>query len=787
MPGSAELSVADARDVLGRAAAAYGAGRMEEAAHLLAGAGAAARDQPSFHELSGALALLRGDAAAATDALREAARLHRRQFGRVPVGVLGNIAQAALALGEADAAQAARDALEQEVVARHRPDNAAAMAEERETRVLLRDIDERLAALLWQHGRHAASVAAMVRALAERPEHGGSLGRLRAMLAWQGRSLEALAVVLRMALLAPDAAGPAADAAALLERLGAGGVARAWHRRVLVLEADNAAALAALARDDATEPGDPLVQRIVRPLEGLAGAPRDPVWPVALARVLVATRASAPQGAEPADWAVLARDTAIAALRRALALRPGQADVTAELAALAMEQAERLAGLETLRGALKLAPDNAGLHAQLGLELRRRGEATEAARSFRHALALQPELPMAMVGLANALLAQGPNAEALALVERAMALDQSMPMGQAHGLVGLAQLGLQRPQEAVAAFDRALAVQPHDADCRFGRALALLTAGQYEQGWEEYAWRWRMRMNADAARAPAEPLVRPDPGAWAGRTVLVYAEQALGDTIQFLRYVRMVAAAGARVLLEVPRPLKTIAARIPGIVAVHVRGEALPPYDDSVPLLHLPWAFGTTLATIPATVPYLRGDLARAAQFRRRMMGLPGLRVGLVWSGEPRPHDPTQSAMDRRRSIRLAELAPLAAVPGVVFVSLQKGAPAAQSAEPPPGMVLHDWTAELEDFDATASLMTALDLVISVDTSPAHLAGALGRPVWLLNRFDTDFRWLLGRDDSPWYPTMRQFRQVRPGDWTEVITRVAAALRARVAQGFGGG
>lgn len=168
-------------------------------------------------------------------------------------------------------------------------------------------------------------------------------------------------------------------------------------------------------------------------------------------------------------------------------------------------------------------------------------------------------------------------------------------------------------------------------------------------------------------------------------------------------------------------------------------------------------------------------------------MGLPGLRVGLVWSGDPRPNNPVQSAMDRRRSIRLADLAPLAEVPGVVFVSLQKGAPAAQAADPPAGMVVHDWTAELEDFDATAALMTALDLVISVDTAPAHLAGALGRPVWLLNRFDTDFRWLLGRDDSPWYPTMRQFRQARSGDWEEVIARVAVALRERVAQGFGGG
>jgi tetratricopeptide (TPR) repeat protein len=791
MPGSAEVvtAAADGRAVLARAAAAYAEGRMEEAARLMAEVGPEVREQPSFHELAGGLALLRHDAAGAMVALRTAEGLHRRQFGRVPVGVLANIAIAAVALGDADAALAARDAMEHEVVARHRPEDAGAMAAERRHRAQLCEIDERLAALLWQGGRHGDSVAAMVRALAERPEHGGTLGRLRAMLAWQGRTVEALAVVLRMVLLAPEAAGPAADLAALLERLGAAGAARAWHRRVLALDPDNAASRAALAGPEAGDaPGlDAEAQRLVRPLDGLAGAPRDAVWPVALARVLVASRGGAPEGAEPAAWAVLARDTAIAALRRALALRPGQAEATAELAALTLEQAERQAALETLRGALKLAPDNAHLHARLGIELRRCGEAAEAERSFRHALALQPEMPMAMMGLANALLAQRPSAEALPLIERAMVLDPSMPVVQAQGLVGLALMGQQRPAEALAAFDAALAVRPDDADCRFARALALLVMGRYEEGWEAYAWRWRTRTTADAARAPADPLARPDPASWAGRTVLVYGEQGLGDTIQFLRYARMVAASGARVLLEVPAPLKTIAARIPDMAGVHMRGEALPPVDAAVPLLHLPWAFGTTLATIPATVPYLRGDLLRAAQFRRRMMGLPGLRVGLVWSGDPRPGNPSQAAMDRRRSLRLADLAPLAAVPGAVFVSLQKGAPAAQAAEAPPGMILHDWTAELEDFDATASLMTALDLVVSVDTAPAHLAGALGRPVWLLNRFDTDFRWLLGRDDSPWYPTMRLFRQERPGDWGGVVARVAKALRARVAEGFGGG
>jgi hypothetical protein len=242
----------------------------------------------------------------------------------------------------------------------------------------------------------------------------------------------------------------------------------------------------------------------------------------------------------------------------------------------------------------------------------------------------------------------------------------------------------------------------------------------------------------------------------------------------------MVAAEGARVLLEVPASLKALAASIPDMAGVYATGEDVPEHDVAVPLLQLPWAFGTTLGTIPATVPYLRPDLARAAAFRRRLAGLPGLKLGLVWAGEPRAHSSTQSSMDRRRSLSLAALAPLAAMPGVVFVSLQKGRAAEQARTPPPGMILHDWTAELEDFAATAALMAALDLVISVDSAPVHLAGALGRPVWLLNRFDSDFRWLPGAADAcPWYPTLRQFRQETPGDWNGVIARVTAALHAK--------
>jgi len=785
---------ADAATLVARGAAAYAAGRITEAAALLEqardagtglGAGSGTTRLPAFWELDAALALAAGDAARARTALGQARDLTRATHGIVPAHVLLNLALACIVDGDADAALLARDDAQATIALR----DALSLTTLDGDREQLRAVDARLARLLWEHGRHDAAIAAALRALLAAP--GGGNGAVRAddtaraqvgaMLAWRGRATEALVAMATRALTAPDLADAARDMGRQLEAVGAHEAARAWWRRTLVLQPDDPVATAALAQAaqaDAPAGGDGLLSRLLRPLQGQAGAPRDAVWPMALARALTAGRASVPPGAEAADWDALMRDGAIAALRRALALRPGQAEAAATLAALLLEQPWSAEGPEMLRAALKLAPTDASLHVRLGQHQRHQGEAAAAAQSYRVALGLQPDLPQALLGLADALLAQGPDVQVLALIDRAMALDPTMPLAQAAALKAVALHRLQRTDEAIAEWQKVLALRPDDPDAHFGMSLGLLALGRYAEGWPAYAWRWR-QPSGDVVRQPADKLRRPDPAEWAGKTVLLYAEQAQGDTIQFLRYARMVAAAGARVLLEVPASLRSLAAAIPDIAGVYARGDEVPPFDIAVPLLNLPWAFDTRLETVPATVPYLRADLTRAAQFRRRMQGLPGLKVGLVWSGEPRPNSQVQSAMDRRRSLTLAALAPLALVHGVVWVSLQKGAPAAQAADPPAGMVLHDWTGELEDFAATAAVMTALDLVISVDTAPAHLAGALGRPVWLLNRFDSDFRWLQGRDDSPWYPTLRQFRQTRPGDWDDVVQRLAAALRER--------
>jgi len=418
-------------------------------------------------------------------------------------------------------------------------------------------------------------------------------------------------------------------------------------------------------------------------------------------------------------------------------------------AALLWQQGDHAAAIEVFAGLLARHPDDPDIALRLGVALSQTGRMGEAVRVMEPAAA------------------------------RAAA-DHPLHdwLGRALAIV----LWQERGPAAIAPLRARLAEDPTDPGRRTALAFALLSCGRLAEAWPHYAWRWRRMANAH--RVPAEPLAWPDPRAWRGRRVLLFAEQGLGDSLQFLRYVPMVVACGAVVVVEVDRPLVRLARTLPGQPVVVAVGDAVPPHDVAVPLMHLPWAFETEVATIPTAVPYFDADPAAVAEWRARLAGLPGLKVGLVWAGEARPEAAMAHRIDRRRSLPLAALAPLASAAGVSFVSLQKGVPSGQAAAPPPGMVLHDWTAELADFADTAALMAALDVVISADTSPLHLAGALGRPVWLLDRYDACWRWLRDRDDSPWYPTLRRFRQTAPGDWAGVMERVAAALTQAAATGL---
>ena len=383
---------------------------------------------------------------------------------------------------------------------------------------------------------------------------------------------------------------------------------------------------------------------------------------------------------------------------------------------------------------IALFPNEAVGYAGRAVMLSRTGRFADAVRAYRQALARAPGDPSLLASLGAALNWAGD------------------------------------PAGALTAFDRALARDPDSFVAQFNKAAMLLLHGQLRDGFPLYECRWAHETLAPRlARLPASPRWLGETGL-AGKRLLVYWEQGLGDTIQFCRYAALAAAEGAEVAIAVQRPLVTLMRSLPGVRVLDA-GEPAPSFDLHCPLLSLPIGFGTTMETIPAAVPYLAADPARVAVWRDRLAGLPRPRIGLVWAGGAWRGDATLAAMDRSRSIPLAELAPLA---GPCFVSLQVGRGADP---PPPGMVVHDWTGSIGDFADTAALIENLDLTIGVDTAVVHLAGAMGKPVWLLNRFDTDWRWFLDRDDSPWYPSLRQFRQTVPGEWGPAIARVAEALR----------
>jgi hypothetical protein len=308
----------------------------------------------------------------------------------------------------------------------------------------------------------------------------------------------------------------------------------------------------------------------------------------------------------------------------------------------------------------------------------------------------------------------------------------------------------------------------------------LLLQGDYAEGWREYEWRWRI----PAFNAPVRRFAqRVWDGARTTGTILLHAEQGLGDTLQFARYAKLVAARCASVVLECQPELRSLMAGVPGIARVVARGEPLSLFDAHAPLMSLPARFGTTLQNVPWDGPYVRADAQRAERWRNVLaadaasLGMARCRVGLVWAGRPQQWD------DRKRSIPLAAMAPLARAADTVFYSLQVGAAAAQAAAPPPGMRLVDHTARIADFSDTAALASQLDLVITIDTSVAHLGGAMALPTWVLVANAPDWRYHLARSDNPWYPTMRLFRQARDGDWSSAIAAAADALALRARGG----
>jgi len=460
---------------------------------------------------------------------------------------------------------------------------------------------------------------------------------------------------------------------------------------------------------------------------------------------------------------------------RALALAPehleARNNLGLALTGLGLPEAAETA----LKRVLAVRPDYAEAFNNLGAALKEQERLDESVRSFRHALSVRPDFPEGHINLGVALKAQGHIDEAMEHYRRAIEPGAAPPY--AYYNMGNAFQARGDLDRAIASFRQAVERDAEYVDAHWNLSLAQLTRGDFEDGWRRYEWRWRNK------NTPPRDFAQPQ---WAGediagRTILLHAEQGLGDTLHFVRYAPLVAARGARVILEVQPPLVRLFAPLAGqgVARIIAKGEPLPDFDVHCPLLSLPLAFGTRLETIPADVPYLHPDPRDVAAWRERLPEGGPRKVGLVWAGNPRKEVPGANAVDRRRSIALDQLAPLAGAPGVRFYSLQKGDDAAaQLRRPPPGLEVADPMDQVGDFADTAALVSRLDLVIGVDTSVIHLAGGLGRPVWVLSRFDGCWRWLSDRDDSPWYPTLRLYRQEEPGNWTPVIERLARDLRA---------
>jgi Flp pilus assembly protein TadD len=470
------------------------------------------------------------------------------------------------------------------------------------------------------------------------------------------------------------------------------------------------------------------------------------------------------------------RDDAVASYRRALELRPDTPEILNNLGTALQEQARMDEAVACYRRAIEVNPAYGEAHNSLGAALQEQGRPEEAADCYRRAIALKPDHTGALNNLGTALQEQGLLDEAASACRRAIDLNPNFE--EAHNSLGTTLVEQGQLDEAVTCYRRALALNPNYADAHCNLAMALLARGNLAEGWAENEWRWKTPQMAASYRDFGLPRWRGE--AAEGKTLLVHGEQGFGDNLQFCRYAPLAAARGLRVVLEVSRPLVRLMRGLPDIAQVVTHGEALPPFDLHCPMLSLPLALGTDrIEQIPNVVPYLHADPAQVAAWRTRLAAMDdrGVRVGIVWAGNPREHMPSGSAVDRRRSIGPGPLAPLFDVPGVHFISLQKGGPAA-----PAAYRLTDFMAEMDDFADTAALVANLDLVISVDTSVAHLSAALGRPVWLLDRFDSDWRWLVGRADSPWYPTLLVFRQPGPGDWRDVVEAIRVELAALVSR-----
>jgi tetratricopeptide (TPR) repeat protein len=458
---------------------------------------------------------------------------------------------------------------------------------------------------------------------------------------------------------------------------------------------------------------------------------------------------------------------AIDLISRAIRVRPDSALFHSRLAEFLRASRRYDECIAAFRRAIELAPNDADIHNNFGAALGDMRRFDAAIAELRRAIELRPDYAEARSNLGAALIARGNLDEAVEMIQSALKINPNM--AGAYNNLGNALCYRGDVEKALEAFNKVVSYWPNDPKIHANLALAYLLLGDFPRGWREYEWRWQV-----TAIVGNRKFVQPrwDGKELNGKTIFLHPEQGFGDMIQFARFVPLVKSLGGRIILEATAPLFRLFKNFPDVDQLVMRDSVLPPFDVQCPLLSLGYMFRADAQTIPREIPYIRPDAQLAEKWGARFDPADGrYRVGIVWGGRP------EHTNERNRSMKLEQLAPLARLQNIAIYNLQLGPHAAQLAAPPAGLQVIDWSSELSDFAETAALVHHLDLVLSVDTAVAHLAGAMGKRTWVMLPFVPDWRWMLKTETSPWYPNTRLFRQKSIGDWPGVLENVVASLQ----------
>jgi len=610
-----------------------------------------------------------------------------------------------------------------------------------------------LLASIWTHrGSSIAAIELFDRALAINPHHASALSNRGVALQDLGRHEEALLSYDRALAIKPDYAEALANRGNALRHLARNEEALLSYDRALAIKPAHVVAL--------SNRGNAL-----RDLHRLDEALRS--YDRALA--IMPDHAETLTNRGNVLRELKRNEEALQSYDRALAIMPNSAEILSNRGVALQDLKRHEEALQSLDRALAIDPDHAEALSNRGNALRSLERNDEAIQSYDRALAVRPDYAEALSNRGVALRDLVRHEEALQSYARALAVRPDY--AETLYNLGNALQDLRRHDEALQSFARALAITPDFPEAHWNEGLCRLLIGDFANGWPKYEWRWKTEIRKPSIRNLTQPLWLGRESV-AGKTVFLHSEQGYGDTIQFCRYANQVAALGATVMLEVQPALKTILGALGGVTRVLARGETRPPFDYYCPVASLPLAFNTDLTNIPAAA-YLRADVEKAKSWSGKLAGVGAKRIGVAWSGNSFPPN---------RSIPLIEFGKLIEISPTCY-SLQKELRANDRVVLSGRTDLQFFGDELNDFSDTAALIELMDLVITVDTSVAHLAGAMGKPVWILLNYNADWRWLLDRDDSPWYPTARLFRQRVLGNWATVIDEVGERLSEWVKAG----